>query len=230
MENVLDQEHGQDKQPQATDANSNHGPTYFVNIEGIEHPWSGPTITTEQIAALGGWDVTQGVLEVDKDNNERTLSPGELIELKPGHGFAKKVRWKRGDSIFDDRLEQELALLNGRYPDARREGEWFLIPDWQVAVEGWNRASTPVAFRAQAGFPAAQPYGIFVPAGIRYRDAVPQNYQEPVNEKLPFPPDVWGMFSWSPEDAQWRPGTTARSGSNLLNFALSISQRFRQGA
>jgi len=230
MENALERTHGQGEQPQTTDAGSNHGPTYFVNIEGIEHPWSGPTITTEQIAELGGWDSTQGVLEVDNDNNERPLKPGELIELKPGHGFAKHVRWKRGDSVFDDRLEQELVLLGGRYPDTRREREWYLIPDWRIAIEGWNRVSTSVAFRAQQGFPAAQPYGIYVPAGIRYRDTVPQNYQEPVVDKPPFPPAVWGIFSWSPDDAQWRPGATARSGSNLLNFALSFSQRLRQGA
>ena len=35
-------------------------------------------------------------VEVDDQNNERTLQPGQVVELKPGHGFAKKVRWKRG--------------------------------------------------------------------------------------------------------------------------------------
>lgn len=71
-------------------------PPFFVNIEGVEHPWPSPTITTEQIASLGGWDPSQGVIEIDRDNNERTLKPGEVVELKPGHGFAKKVRFKRG--------------------------------------------------------------------------------------------------------------------------------------
>ncbi len=73
-----------------------HGPKYFVNIEGKKHPWNKDTITTEEIAELGGWDVAVGVIEVDRDNNERTLAPGEVVQLKPGHGFAKKVRWKRG--------------------------------------------------------------------------------------------------------------------------------------
>lgn len=71
-------------------------PHYFVNIEGTQHPWPSPTITTEQIARLGGWDPSAGVIEIDRDNNERTLKPGEVVELKPGHGFAKKVRFKRG--------------------------------------------------------------------------------------------------------------------------------------
>lgn len=72
------------------------GPKYFLDIEGKEIAWDQDTITTEQIAELGGWDVDQGVIEVDKDNNERTLQPGEVIEIKPGHGFGKKHKWKRG--------------------------------------------------------------------------------------------------------------------------------------
>ena len=36
------------------------------------------------------------MIEVDKDNNERTLAPGEVIEIKPGQGFGKKHLWKRG--------------------------------------------------------------------------------------------------------------------------------------
>ncbi len=72
------------------------GPKYYANIEGTEHLWDKSTIITEQIAELGGWDPAIGVIEIDKDNTERTLQPGEVVELKPGHGFAKKVRWKRG--------------------------------------------------------------------------------------------------------------------------------------
>lgn len=72
------------------------GPKFFVCIEGTEYELDEPTITTEEIAELGGWDISDGVIEVDKDNNERTLAPGEVIELKPGHGFGKKHTWKRG--------------------------------------------------------------------------------------------------------------------------------------
>ncbi len=72
------------------------GKTYLVNTEGTIHQWDAPTITTEQIIELGGWEPSQGVIEIDKHNVERTLQPGEVIELKPGHGFAKKVKFKRG--------------------------------------------------------------------------------------------------------------------------------------
>jgi hypothetical protein len=207
-----------------------HGPKYFVNIEGTIHDWSSPTITTEQLAQLGGWDPAIGVIEIDPDNNERTLAPGEVVELKPGHGFAKKVRWKRGDSVFEARLELEMLLLKGHFGAALvREGTWFLVPDYAVGAEGWNREKTAVSFRAQVGYPGTPPYGIFVPAGIRFNGAMPQNYQEPVGERPPFPGE-WGLFSWGPDDGQWRPGSTPREGSNLLNFALSFANRFRQGA
>lgn len=72
------------------------GPKYEINIEGTIHPWESDSITTEELIKLGGWEGSQGVIEVDADNNERTLLPGEVIPLKPGQGFAKKVRFKRG--------------------------------------------------------------------------------------------------------------------------------------
>lgn len=78
------------------DEKQGKGPKYYVNIEGEKYEWDSETITTEEIANLGGWDPGIGVIEIDKDNNERTLQPDEVVELKPGHGFAKKVRWKRG--------------------------------------------------------------------------------------------------------------------------------------
>lgn len=71
-------------------------PNFFVDIEGTIHPWPQSTITTEEIAKLGGWSVSQGVIEIDPENNEITLKPGQTVELKPGHGFSKKVKFKRG--------------------------------------------------------------------------------------------------------------------------------------
>jgi hypothetical protein len=76
--------------------NRGRGLEYTLNIEGVEVPWGEDTITTEQIAELGGWEVSFGVIEIDQHNNERTLAPGEVIELKPGMGFGKKHKWKRG--------------------------------------------------------------------------------------------------------------------------------------
>lgn len=72
------------------------GKKYYVNIEGSEYPWDKPTITTEEVISLGGWDPSLGAILIDKDQNERTLQPKEVVELKPGMGFSKKVHFKRG--------------------------------------------------------------------------------------------------------------------------------------
>ncbi len=73
-----------------------HGPKYQIDIEGVLKPWDKDAITTEEIIALGGWDPSQGAVMINKDNNEHTLQPGEVVELKPGMGFSKKVHFKRG--------------------------------------------------------------------------------------------------------------------------------------
>ncbi|MFZ5481111.1 MAG: hypothetical protein ACOZNI_30395 [Myxococcota bacterium] len=74
-----------------------NGPQYCVNIEGLEKDWTGPTITTAEIALLGGWDASQGVQEIDLQNGtSRDLAAAETVELKPGHGYCKKLKFQRG--------------------------------------------------------------------------------------------------------------------------------------
>jgi hypothetical protein len=74
-----------------------HGPKYFVNLEGVEKPWDSATITVPQIRHLAGWDASQPVVEVNlEDNTERTLGETDEVTLKPGHGFAKKIKFQRG--------------------------------------------------------------------------------------------------------------------------------------
>lgn len=73
------------------------GPKYEVNVEGTIKPWDKSTITVPEIRQLGGFPSDQPVLEVNlTDNTERTLAEDEIVELKPGHGFAKKVGFRRG--------------------------------------------------------------------------------------------------------------------------------------
>lgn len=73
------------------------GPKFHLNIEGELIPWDNDTITTEQIIELGGWEPSLGAIIIDlKTNEERTLKDEEEIEIKPGIGFAKKIKFKRG--------------------------------------------------------------------------------------------------------------------------------------
>lgn len=75
---------------------SKQGPKFFVEIEGTEYEWNKDTITVAEIRQLGNLPTDLPVIEIDPDNNERTLNEDEVIELKPGHRFGKKVRYKRG--------------------------------------------------------------------------------------------------------------------------------------
>lgn len=73
------------------------GPKFTLDIEGHLVPWDEETITAEQVAELGGWDISQGVILIDlRDNTERALEPDEVVVVRPGLGFSKRVRFKRG--------------------------------------------------------------------------------------------------------------------------------------
>lgn len=70
---------------------------YEINIEGTLYPWDRSTITVPELCALAGIPSDQPMLEIDlKTNEERTLTEDAVIELKPGMGFAKKVKYQRG--------------------------------------------------------------------------------------------------------------------------------------
>lgn len=84
--------------PDTGDDQGTAGLTYEINIEGRIYEWHEPTITPRQIRQLGGLPDDQPVIEINfEDNTERTLSEDEVVELKPGHGFGRKVGFKRGD-------------------------------------------------------------------------------------------------------------------------------------
>lgn len=77
--------------------NQGQGPKYQIDIEGTPHPWDRETIASSELIELGGWSPDQGVVEVNlKTQEERTLGPDEVVELKPGHGFSRKISFKRG--------------------------------------------------------------------------------------------------------------------------------------
>jgi hypothetical protein len=76
---------------------SDKHPKYVLDIEGTEYSWNEDSITAAQIRELAGVPDDQPIQEIDlKDNTERTLSEAEVVMLKPGQGFSKKVRFQRG--------------------------------------------------------------------------------------------------------------------------------------
>jgi hypothetical protein len=73
------------------------GPKFTVNIDDTDYLWDRDTITVSEIRSLAGIPAGTEVLEIDlKTNDERTLAEGEVVTLKPGHGFGKKIKFKRG--------------------------------------------------------------------------------------------------------------------------------------
>ena len=72
------------------------GKKYFVTIEGKEYPWERETITTTEIRTLGNLPADMPVVEEFPDGTERTLAENETVELKPGHGFGRAPKFKRG--------------------------------------------------------------------------------------------------------------------------------------
>jgi len=73
------------------------GPKFEIDIEGKLYPWPRDTISASEIIELGGWSSDQGAVEVNlQTQEERTLAADEVVELKPGHGFSKKVKFQRG--------------------------------------------------------------------------------------------------------------------------------------
>lgn len=72
------------------------GPKYYVDIDGVEKEWNAATITVPEIRTLGGIPEGTQVVEIDPDENERTLDEGAVVTLQPGHRYGKKVRWRRG--------------------------------------------------------------------------------------------------------------------------------------
>jgi hypothetical protein len=204
-----------------------HPEKFFVEIEGVEYPWNSPTITVPEIRRLGNLPADQPVIEIDPCNQERTLAEGEVIQLKPGHRYGKKVRFKRGL----DRIMAELDLLRRYYPSVEWHpsggGGWVKISGYRFPSI-WNRETDTICFEVPAGYPGQAPYAFYVSSGLRLKasGATPQSYQEGAG--TPFG-GFWGKFSWS-HDNTWKPTADISSGSNLANFVLSFADRLKEGA
>jgi hypothetical protein len=212
---------------QPRDAEGADGKRYSVEIEDREYPWPKSTITVPEIRTLGGLPSDTPVIEVDPDNNERTLAEDEIVTLKPGHRFGKKVRYKRG---FESRMTAELELMRRYYPSAEwhpgGSGGWIRLPDYVLPADIWNVVGCDICFEVRTAYPGEAPYGFYVAGGLRTKGQRPQNYEEPAT--TPFP-GTWGKFSWS-FDAAWAPRADVISGSNLTGFVRSFRDRLMEGA
>ena len=202
------------------------GAKYSICIEGKAYEWPKRTITTEELIHLGGWDASQGAVEVDKDQNERALASGEVIVLKPGHNFCKMQRFRRGFDM-ESRIGQEIALLQKNYESVEYKEinnlHWIKINGYFLPSPlSPNQVS--VIFSVTAGHPVPKPYGFYIHSGIKFGNQV-LNFNNPQHPP-PFDGD-WRFISWDVEN--WRPGIDICMGDNLWGWARSFRGRLLEG-
>jgi hypothetical protein len=129
------------------------------------------------------------------------------------------------------RLDDEHKLLLSVFPSIVRDRDWFLLPDDVRARRlGWTPEPFPVAFHAQPQHPGQVPYGIYVLGNAQVGGRAPNNFQAMANNRPPFP-GQWGVLSWTADApcVPWVPKTPIEAGANLLNYALTFEERFREG-
>jgi hypothetical protein len=69
--------------------------TFFVNDREFRVHQS--TITAGEIMDLAGLPRDVGLMLINEDGTQESLSPDHVLELRPGHRFKKAPRLKRGD-------------------------------------------------------------------------------------------------------------------------------------
>lgn len=131
---------------------------------------------------------------------------------------------------MNPRIAQELELIRKYYPNmiiANTDNlVWVKLPDYKLPSDiGWSKSVTEVVFNFPTGYPAAHPYGLYVPSDLSC------NGQSAFLAGPQFPPPFegnWSMISWAP--LEWRPTADLVSGMNMLNYIKTFSERFKEGA
>ena len=130
---------------------------------------------------------------------------------------------------MSERVNEEINLLRGWFRDRldyKTEGQWVKIRDYCIPADIWTAHVVDVVFQIPEGLPGQAPYAFHVsPPVTLLSGQVINNYTAPTSNPWG---DTWGTFSWTLE--VWQPAAKACEGSNMLGFARSIADRFRQGA
>lgn len=129
---------------------------------------------------------------------------------------------------MSERIDRELALLRTVFEtlEYRPEDHWVRIDAYAVPAGIWSQGIIEVCFQIPAGIPGEAPYGFYVRPNLTLAGGgSPNNYAYPA--PTPFGGD-WGKFSWILDP--WAPQSEIAAGSNMLDFALSIHSRLKEGA
>lgn len=125
------------------------------------------------------------------------------------------------------RMEAELDLLRLHYTKVKHVAadglHWFRVESVRT-VQGWSSDATPVVFSVTQGYPAAVPYGFYVPEELSYEKSSPAEHPAP--NQPPFP-GIWRFLSWQAES--WLPTAKVATGSNLWAWVRTFVHRFEEG-
>jgi hypothetical protein len=131
--------------------------------------------------------------------------------------------------VSNPRIDQELAVLRAWFGDVLEyvaDGHWIRLAEYVIPSELWLPRIVEVCFQIPAAIPGQAPYAFHVrPQVCLTSGATVNNYTYPTATPLG---DGWGTFSW--QLSEWNPGAEPCTGSNMLEFARSIADRFREGA
>lgn len=129
----------------------------------------------------------------------------------------------------NERVDEELELLRNWFItnlDFNPDGNWIRIREYHIPSDLWVPPVVEVAFQIPEGIPGQAPYGFHVrPVLDLTHGGKINNYTAPTSNPWG---DGWGTFSWQLQE--WVPGATARDGTNMVDFARSFADRFREGA
>ena len=127
----------------------------------------------------------------------------------------------------EERVRREFDLLRNCFPDAEylAEHHFVHLPGYPLPPGVWQRTTTNAGFFVPESYPGQSPYPFFVRPDLLLPDGSrPNNYAYPA--QIPVA-GTWGSFSWVLDD--WRASDEITQGSNLLAYARSLAQRFREG-
>ena len=127
-----------------------------------------------------------------------------------------------------ERIQAELQYLRTRFPDLEyvEAGQWVRLPRYGIPEGIWDRSEVAVAFQIPPGHPGQKPYGFWVSPRIRLISGQAiQNGGE--SSEPPFSGE-WFKFSW--DVPEWRPTADLKQGDNMLNYALTLWSRLKEGA
>jgi len=131
--------------------------------------------------------------------------------------------------VVQPRVDQEVSLLKNWFGDCLEyvpNGSWVRVSDYRIPSQLWAPDIVEVCFQMPPGLPGQAPYAFHVRPQVRLISGeVVNNYTYPTATAFG---DGWGTFSW--QLAEWHPGAEPSGGTNMLDFARSIAERFREGA